>query len=168
MCVYFGTRLIWVCNVLMWSGNFANFIVSKYSVFCLIYAFLWWHGRNQLYNEIWILWLIVINWLDLLKTTKWMSPFSFSFLLTCRSYIKSSTVHLKFGLTSERRQAEASRIREKHPDRVPVRISSGYEDSLYSSNSGNTFPSNQACGALCRWLWKRLEGVMSLTLIRRS
>lgn len=29
-------------------------------------------------------------------------------------------MHLKFGLTSERRQAEASRIREKHPDRVPV------------------------------------------------
>ncbi|KAL3576061.1 hypothetical protein D5086_021344 [Populus alba] len=46
--------------------------------------------------------------------------FSFSFLLTCRSYIKSSSLHLKFGLTSERRQAEASRIREKHPDRVPV------------------------------------------------
>jgi len=84
------------------------------------------------------------------KNKKMNVTFSFSFLLTCRSYIKSSTLHLKFGLTSERRQAEASRIREKHPDRVPVRISSGYEDSLYSSNSGNTFPSNQAYGALCR------------------
>ncbi|KAG6755734.1 hypothetical protein POTOM_039139 [Populus tomentosa] len=54
------------------------------------------------------------------KNNKMNVTFSFSFLLTCRSYIKLSSLHLKFGLTSERRQAEASRIREKHPDRVPV------------------------------------------------
>ncbi|KAF9672075.1 hypothetical protein SADUNF_Sadunf11G0003100 [Salix dunnii] len=73
------------------------------------------------------------------------------FSLTCADKI-GLFLERDSGAYSERRQAEASRIREKHPDRVPVRISSGNEDSLYSSNSGNTFPCNQACGALCRYL----------------
>ncbi|KAG6754577.1 hypothetical protein POTOM_040369 [Populus tomentosa] len=45
---------------------------------------------------------------------------NFANFIVSKSYIKSSSLHLNFGLTSERRQAEASRIREKHPDRVPV------------------------------------------------
>ena len=53
-----------------------------------------------------------------------------------------SAFYLKFDRSSERRQAEASRIREKYPDRVPVRTSDCNQDSIYSSHSENTLPSN--------------------------
>ncbi|CAI0468334.1 unnamed protein product, partial [Linum tenue] len=68
----------------------------------------------------------------------------------------------------ERRQAEASRIREKYPDRIPVGVifSLCLFCFLALSLCNCLFAYKRLSGS--RSLSKRLKGVMSPTLIRRS
>ena len=82
----------------------------------------------------------------------------------CSNYL----VHLVFNIfyMPERRQAEAARIREKYPDRIPVRIFFFFFKFLclcfYLTLN------DDVCIAVCRWLWKGLKRVTFLTLIRKS
>ena len=65
---------------------------------------------------------------------------------------------------AERRQAEAARIRDKYPDRIPVSNIAFLSLILYNLS----FHSYMNLSCNCRWLLRRQKGATFQTLIRKS
>lgn len=125
---------------------------------CIVRLFL------HLFHGWFHLWFCRVTWIYLwVPFNAWFGP-----LWITERYIYNT---IFFCFFAERRQAEAARIREKYPDRIPV-----LKDYLCCMCKIESFWMQDVSFLhfldvlvlYCRSLWRRLKKVIFLTLTRKS